>query len=51
MSGGFGERRVCLLLMLPRGEMRASCRGAGIRHCIDKVNFGGDIEVVPVVAY
>ena len=26
VSGGFGEMCVCLLLMLPRGEMRARCR-------------------------
>ena len=26
VSGGFGERRVCLLLMLSRGEMRARCQ-------------------------
>ena len=26
VSGGFGERRARLLLMLPRGEMRAWCR-------------------------
>ena len=25
VSGGFGERRACLLLMVPRGEMRARC--------------------------
>ena len=30
VSGGFGERRVSPL-RLPRGEMRARCRG-GIRH-------------------
>ena len=44
VSGGCEERRVCLLLKLPRGELRARCRErkkAAHRHS----QFWGDIKL------